>query len=262
MSPEAEAAVAEFAADCGTDSHQMQNSCETFLQRYLRDFPAEQELLIAALRVGVPKRIAAVEDFTNYDDFLSDLATKFEKAVHTDTEAAKWTVGAWAYVLGRPAGYAGPEQLENDGKVYHDPTPNKYEGAVQAVMAMIVVAGGFLGSALGVGLPPLVMLAVDYEVDRAHGLLNPGDGGITLAMVLFFLMIMFAAGVVGALGALAGWMVGKGDDRPWTGFGVAFGTGFTTGLLLLFFFSIVIKPFVLFGTLFGAVYKCAARGGH
>jgi hypothetical protein len=261
MTEAAEAAVSEFAADCGADIFKMKNSCETYLQQYLRDHPVEQELMIAGLRVGIPDRIARVDDFAGYDDFLSELAVKFERAASTDAAAAKWTVGAWAFALGRPVGYVPEEKRSDLGRVYDDPAPARFNGAVKTVMIGIVMAGGFLGGTIALCLFPLIDLLVDFNYDT----LDKPEGEYSLPLFVICLLLGLVNGVLCALAALGGWLYGRGNEYPWNAFGVAFGASFP-GFWLYMFVGIClplpVKLILYWASIFLAVYKTAARGGR
>jgi hypothetical protein len=263
FSPEAEDAFAEFAADCGREAYKTPSACETYLNQYLEKYPTELELLIAALRVGVPKRIAAQDARVGYDDFLSQLADKFAAAAHTDREAATWAVGAWAFAVGKPVGFVGGAADPTAGRVYEDAGPPPNERLVRRAMAMIVTAGGFLGGAVGAALLPVLVMASDvaaaYHSRGTHVMSAEMTQDVTVLLVLG---LMVGAGLIAALGAMAGWWMGQGEERPWATFGVAFGTALTTTMFLLFCLTPILKPVILFGAVFGATYKSAARGGR
>lgn len=263
IDPKAEEAFAEFIERCGTDSWKIPSSCETFLTQYLAKFPAELELLVAALRVGVAKRIAGQDARVGYDDFLSQLADKFATAAGTDREAATWVVGAWAFGVGKPVGYAPPEEKPAAGRRYDPEGSPPDDKFVYRVMTLIVVGGGALGAAIGAACLPIILMATDVAVDHyKNGMYFRQSAMSDGATLLLVLAMMVGAAAVGALGAWAGWYMGSGAENPWASFGVACGAAFTTTVLLVFFVTAVLKPVVLFGAVFGATFKSAARGGR
>lgn len=268
LNRKAEAAIVAFAADCGRDVWKMQAACETYLGQYLADYPVEMELLIAALRVGVPKRIAAQDARVGYDDFLAQLAEKFAAAAHTDREAAGWAVGAWATVLGKPAGYRPPEdEPPAAGRVYVDDfQPKGGEGFLKFMMAAIVTAGGFLGGVAGGAMLPLVMLATEVATEYhtkggpMAGKDRVGNYSNAVTGLAIFLAMVVVGGASG-LGALGGWLLGRGAERPWATFGTAFMTALGSNLVVMFCLGPFFGAPIQFAIVFGSTFRSAARGG-
>jgi hypothetical protein len=233
----AEDAFAEFVADCGTEAHAMPATCQTYLEQYMAQHPEERDLLLAGLQVGVPRHILKHDGGVGYDDHLSQIAEKFVGAAGIAPEEAKWAVGAWAYAVGRPVGWECTKD-DNLGRVY---TEAPRESLVaKSLITAIVVSGGFLGA-----IVPAVAFAVMFSFGH----------------VGMFLLILLGTCLWCAGAAWGGWWFGRGNEYPWGGFAVAFGAAFTTGCILVFVLSPLIKPFVLFSAVFGACYKTAARGG-
>ncbi|MGL4421608.1 MAG: hypothetical protein ACRCZF_13150 [Gemmataceae bacterium] len=257
MTPEAEEAIAEFARDCGPDIWKMRQSCETYLHNYLVKFPVEHELMLAALTLGVPERIVRFGDSDGYDAFLGELAEKFEHAAHTDAEAAKWTVGAWAFSLGKPLGYVKVE-LENDGKVYAAALDPKKVRLEQNLMTLIVIGGGGIGGICAVLTLPVLFLLVDLTHDGVDYL----NSELGVGLAIFLLMMALFDGVVAAFASFVGWYMGRGDRKPWASASAAFGTAFGTSMVLTMLGSLFLRPIFLFASVFTVVYKTSARGGH
>lgn len=262
MTPEAENAVAEFAADCGADIYQMTQSCETYLQQYLANFPAEQELMIAALRVGVPTRIAAHDARAGYDDFLSELGEKFAEAAHTDADAAKWTVGAWAFALGKPVGYVPPELRADGGRVYRDARPDKYAAVGDALVTGIAVSGAFIGGFLAFALMPVLWLAVDVHFALMEDHLAEDEVKAHMPSMIVCTIAGLVNGVLATAAAYGGWRYGRGDSRPWQTFGATLGTSLFSAwmYMLIVFIPLPITFIFYYASIFMVTFKTAARG--
>jgi hypothetical protein len=144
----------------------------------------------------------------------------------------------------------------------HKPDPTK-EKTAQIVMALIAGAGGFLGTALGAGLAALAMLITDAAVDDPRAAAQMGEARpASFAVVAFAILIkMGIAGCASGVAATLGWLWGKGDAKPWAGFAAAFGTGFGLALIFLSFSDSLIRMAIIAGSVFGASFTTAARGG-
>jgi hypothetical protein len=262
LSPDAYPALKRMLKACGKTAFRMPTSCELFLRQYLAHFPAERDLLIAALRRGVPDKVAAHTGRDGYDAFLGDLAAGLARDGGLDGPQAKWTVEAWATGLGRPPGYVAPPVK---ARVVEPPPDHDQPGAadttVRRVMAGIAAAGGFLGGLLGNGGPLLVLLLTDVAVDARYNGEAVEAGEVALFVLVAVAMI--GGGVCGAAGAFGGWMFGRGDERPWGGFAAACGAAFGTGCLLFFCVGPGLITAVAMGcSAFGAAFTAASRGGH
>ncbi|MDB5307944.1 MAG: hypothetical protein JWO38_2146, partial [Gemmataceae bacterium] len=83
------------------------------------------------------------------------------------------------------------------------------------------------------------------------------------AAALVLVVKMGIAGVAGGVAAGLGWMWGKkGDNKPWAGFAAAFGAGVMMAVILLSFSSSLVRLVLVAGSVFGATFTTAARGGH
>jgi hypothetical protein len=233
----AEDAFAEFVTDCGPEAHAMPATCQTYLEQYMANFPEERDLLLAGLQVGVPRHILKHDGGVGYDDYLSTIADKFVGAAGISADEAKWTVGAWAYAVGRPVG----TEIVKDsdlGRMYSEAPKHDYVASY--IITAIVVAGGFFG-----GFIPGCFYAGFFS----------GGNPAAFGLILLGTCLWTSAAAYG------GWWFGRGNEYPWGGFAVAFGAALSTGLILAFVLHPFIKPFVLFSAVFGAVYKTANRAG-
>lgn len=262
LSPDAYPALKRMLKACGKTAFRMPSSCELFVRQYLAHFPAERDLLVAALRRGVPEKVAAHSGRDGYDAFLGGLAADLARDTGLDGPRAKWAVEAWATGIGRPPGYAAPPVTP---RVVEPPPgfdkPRVADRTVRRVMAGVAAAGGFLGGLLGNGGGLLVLLVTDVAVDASFSGESVGMGEVALFLVVAFLMVV--GGVCGAAGAFAGWMYGRGDERPWGGFAAACGAAFGTGCLLFFCVGPGLITALAMGcSAFGAAFTAASRGGH
>lgn len=255
MNAAAEDAFAEFVADCGNDAYAIPASCITYLNQYMVKFPAERDLLLAGLQVGVPRHIMKHDGGVGYDDHLSQIADKFVAAADITPAEAQWAVGAWAYAVGRPVGFV-LEKDENLGRVYADDRP-KSQAVANTIITAIVVSGGFFGGLFAGFIFALFAAAGAAASSAASGYQPKAEDTVGLVLMMTLGIALLCAGA-----AWGGWWFGHGSNAPWRGFAVSFGTSFTTILILIFVLSIFVKPFVLFGAVFGACYKTAARGGQ
>jgi hypothetical protein len=262
LSPDAYPAFKRMLKACGKTAFRMPTSCELFLRQYLAQFPTELGLLTAALRRGVPEKITAHNGRDGYDELLNAAATVLAREAGVGHLQAKWAVEAWATGLGRPPGYVAPPVKARvvEPPPDHD-QPGVADKTVRRVMAGIAAAGGCLGGLLGNGGPLLVLLFTDVAVDAKYN----GEAVEAGEMVLFVLvaLAMVGGGVCGAVGAFAGWMFGRGDEGPWSGFAAACGAAFGTGCLLFFCVGPGLITAVAMGcSAFGAAFTAASRGGH
>src|SRR5262245_29661433 len=170
MRPEAQKALAALIHEHGKAIVRMPSSCQMFMSLRLAPFPEERELLIQALRLGIPDRILAEAGTPDYEVKLAALAGDLAVATGVAPGEAQAAVLPWTEALDRHLDYK--KQPEED-RLYPPeeapPDPGK-EQAVQVVMSLIAAAGGFLGTALGSGAVLIVLLITDAAV---------GDGGPT-----------------------------------------------------------------------------------
>ncbi len=267
MNPDALTELTELIRDCGPSILQMHSSCEIYLQQYVGKFPVEHELLVAAFRVGVAERIDQFKASSgNYEHFLTDLKAKFADAVHTDAEAAEWTIDAWASALGKPPGRAVTPIVDTKRYPGDNVAPDPLADYEQTLMTLIVCAGGFLGGFCATVVFPLVFLLTDFALTvNKKGMNSDSLKDFTdLPIFVVFVILGIGIGIVGALAALTGWKLGGGNERPWATFSITFGTAFvgTFCVGLLMCLPLLVKPVVYFCTVFGTTYTSAARGGH
>lgn len=262
VNPDAYPAFKRMLKACGRTSFRMPTSCELFLRQYLAKFPAELDLLAAALRRGVPERVYQHSGREGYDAFLADQAAALARDAGLAEPQARWAVEAWATALGRPPGFVAPPVVP---RVLEPPPeharPGVSDKTVRRVMAGIAAAGGFLGGLLGNGGGLLVILVSGAAVDAQQA--GEGVGAGEVVLIVAVVLMMLAGGVCGGLGAFAGWMFGRGDDRPWAGFAASGGAAFGTGCVLFFFTCP--GPLVAGAigvSAFGAAFTAASRGGH
>ena len=265
MRPEASQALSDLIDQYGSSIIQMPSSCQLFLASKLAAYPEEKSVLSQALSRGVPGQILEHAGKAGYEQKLEGLARDLSTATGIDSKEASEAVTAWAHALNRPVGY---ERKVRPDRVYPEdlnPRP-KSDAALKLVMTLIAAAGGFLGSAIGAGTLMGVMLFTDVVVDDAWGAeatqhlggAKPPIGVMVLALAIK----MAIAGVAGGIAAAFGWYCGRGDDKPWAGFGAAFVTGFTVAAICMRFSMSIGSLVVVAGAVFGATFTAAARGGY
>jgi len=264
MRPEARQALAQFIHEYGESIIKMTSSCQMFMSVKLAEYPGEKDLLIDALRRGIPERILQHAGSDDYTTRLASMSHEFAKVREIDPEVAGEVVTAWAEVLNRPVGY---KKGAVPDRVYREQAPPdpKQEQQIKLVMALIAGAGGFLGTAIGAGLAGATMLVTEVAVGDTRGSsvkYAAGAHGTALTVVALAIAIkMGIAGVAGGFAAVGGWLMGSGDQRPWAGFAAAFGTGFSLAMIFLSYSSSLIRIVGIAVAVFGATFTIAARGG-
>ncbi len=245
-------------AEAGATVYRMPTSCDFLLKRDLAAFPKERELLSLAMHRGVPEAAAKT------DADLARLAADFAAATDTAPDEALWAVNAWAATVG-PSPSAAPKP-----KARRRSDAISVSGrAERRIMAGIAALGGLLGGGVGNGaLLYLLGFAdggqVKYRVQSGGTQGAWTDGSLSPALVALFVGLSVGLGALfGAAGAALGWWMGRGNERPWAGFGAAWGAGMGTGSLFLFITGPGPITAALIGvTTFGATYTAAARGGR
>jgi hypothetical protein len=263
MRPEACQALAELIQEYGKSIVRMPSSCQMYMAVKLANYRDELVLLSDSLRWGIPEQILQHAGTDEYEAQLARLGEEFAAARGLDRAVAAETVTAWATALNRPPGYrpaAVPDRLYPDE---HKPDPAK-EKTAQMLMALIAGAGGFLGTALGAGLAGLALLITDAAVGDPRAATQMGEARpAPFAVIAFAILIkMGIAGCASGVAATLGWLWGKGDAKPWAGFAAAFGTGFGLALIFLSFSDSLIRMAIIAGSVFGAAFTTASRGGR
>lgn len=267
MTDDARTAFISMVRDCGNDIVRMQASFEMYLNQYMVDYPEEKKLLLDAFRVGIPEKILQHAGDQGYDKYLQNLGPRFAEAGRRPVEEAAWGVETWALALNRTADYVAPvvqERVYLDDLIPEESEAKKF--ATGTAMAVIVSSGGALGAGLASLVWPLAMTAMGLSA-QIYVSSQETPVKTDAEQILAIAIIFFMSAMVGGLGALGGWLFGRGSELPWSGFSVAFFTAMTmffiigaVGIPLVP--GIIWKPVVLFGCVFGSVYKTAARGGN
>jgi hypothetical protein len=262
MRPEACQALAELIQEYGKSIIRMPSSCQMYMNAKLADYREELVLLSDSLRRGIPEQILQHAGTDEYEAQLARLGEEFAAARGIDRAVASETVTAWATALNRPPGYrptAAPDRVYPEE---HKPDPAK-EKTAQFLMALIAGAGGFLGTALGAGVAGLALLITDAAVDDPRTAAQMGEARPVAHAVIAvaILLKMGIAGCASGVAATLGWLFGKGDAKPWAGFAAAFGSGFGLALIFLSFSGSLIRMAIIAGSVFGASFTTASRGG-
>jgi hypothetical protein len=234
-------------------------SCEMFVRQETAEFPQETNLLVAGLRHGVTESLLQYRPTEPWDPLAGELQQRLRKQAGLTPEEGEWVVDAWARALGRhPEAAAVADEVR---PAVVTPRTTVSSGTIHAAMTLIVAAGGASGGALGSMLVPGILLVTSAATAMPHT--EYLGSGMEKWLIVTIALLIYAGigGIGGAIGAALGWRYGKGDTRPWTGFGAAFGAAFTTSALTGWFCGIFGWFFgSLFGA-FGAATTCARRGG-
>jgi hypothetical protein len=258
MRPDARESLAGLIDEYGKSIVRTPTSCRLYLAARLAAFPGERDLLAAALGLGIPERILQHAGTDAYEAELAGMARELSDAAGAEPPEAAEAVTAWAEALHRPVGYQKPAVPD---RVYPAEGPDPAEERrVRRLMALIAAAGGFLGTALGAGAVVTVFAITDATVGGPRILrFQPTDAG---ARVLAVVVKVLVCGAAGGLAAAAGWAWGKGDERPWAGFAASFGAGLAMALLLLSYVWSAPRLLTVAGSVFGAAFTAASRGGY
>ncbi|QEL21089.1 EscU/YscU/HrcU family type III secretion system export apparatus switch protein [Limnoglobus roseus] len=259
----------ELIKDCGADVIRMPSSCRVYLGRYLANHPDEADLLVAVLQDGIPGRLMAYEA-VGYTDFLKAQTEEF--AAKHSPEDARWAVDTWAMALGRPRGFRYVAPDIDPADLYPDPERDKqHDNFVKAAMLFIVGLGGFFGTFMAVALIPIIMWSFEFRLATINGgmvdHMMEQEAANDYAIFLVAFIAAAGFGIVGAAGAVTGWLFAGGEEEPWATSAVASGTAFTCVFFCLFGMFMCCLPPLVFPIIhivcvFGATYKSAARGGN
>jgi hypothetical protein len=257
--PEAWYAFEGMIDTVGRTAFRMPTSCDLYLKQHLADFPKERQLLSAAMQQNIPGTI--LEDSVNgaIEPVLARLTREFAAKQKCSPEEAKWAVEAWAVSVKRAPGYVGHLEVLNRKPVAEVPTVSPKEE--RAIMGVIAALGGVFGAMAGNGLPWLFLYISYFAVDKHFS--NREANAKDAVTILALLILMASSSVGGGIGAMLGWWMGRGNERPWAAFAAAFGAAFGTGCIysMLFgpnWFATIPMGFAAFG----AAYTSAARGGY
>jgi len=262
MRPEACQALTDLIQEYGKSIIRMPSSCQMCMAVKLANYSDELALLSDGLRQGIPEKILQHAGTDEYDNQLVRLGEEFAAARGIDPVVAAEAVTAWATALNRPPGYRREAVPDREYPDEHKPDPAK-EKTARMLMAIIAGAGGFLGTALGAGLAGLAMLITDVAVDDPKTAAQMGEARPALQAVIAIAILvkMGIAGCASGVAAFFGWLCGKGDAKPWAGFAASFGAGFSLALIFLSFSGSLIRIGIIAGSVFGASFTTAARGG-
>ena len=258
--PDARRAFRAMIKSAGTTLHLMPTSCELYVRQHLGPFEPERLALVEALRRGVPGRIAKHAG-GNYDDFLKGEADSLAKAAGLTPGAAWGAVECWALGVGRPAGSSPSRPVARSLEI-DEPKPTGPSDSVRLVMNLIATAGGFTGGFLGNGVAFLTLLGGFLAVD-ASGPDGKGPGTEHAVALLAIVIGMLIGGVAGAIGSGLGWLMGRGDEKPWAGFAAGAGAAFGAGLIMSAIRGAgLVTAIAIMIAAFGATYKAASSGGY
>ena len=249
---EARAIFVELMREIGKAAFHTPMTFNLYLRQRLADHDAERVLLSRGLEHGVPDSLLkfACGDFAGH---VQVVANRFAIAAAVDATTAYWVCEAWAAALGRPLDYVPPPPALQ----WPDPTKLAIsDKSVRWVMALLVGFGGFLGSAIGGAVVPALALgAFSVYQTEAEAAKN---GSLWTALAIYMIRRLVYSVIVGA-SATAAWLLGRGDEWPWGGFGAAFGAAFGAQMLRL---NTAIGLAAGVMATFGATYTFAVSAGQ
>jgi hypothetical protein len=259
---EAEAAFADLIKASGKTIHTTPTSCELYIRQYLGAFEAERNALIEALRRGVPDRIVKHPSGggEEYEEFLKGEAAILVKDANLAAGTAGGAVKCWAAGVGRPIGGPAQRVVARSLEVKNQKAETA-DDTLRALMAAISGAGGVVGGFFGNGVVFLILLVSTIRIEPSE----PDTADIETAQALalgIVLTTMIIGSVAGGLGGFLGWLMGRGDERPWIGFVSTCGTAFLAGAISGRFSPGLASAVVTMIAAFGASYTAASSGGY
>ena len=257
--PAATAAFHDMVKAAGTTVYRMPSSAGLYVRQYLGKFEPERDAALEALKRGIPERIAQFAGKDGYEEFLKDETDKMVADAGLEAGLARGAVECWAAGVGRRL-VAAPPPARTVPAERADKTAPAVSGAVKTVMTAIAAAGGFAGGFVATGLIPLLKLYADV----GSGPMVAGAGENVEAFLLFATAFNGTiGGMFGAVGAGTGWVVGRGDDKPWVGFMAAFGGAVAFGGTVAALFGAGLIAYVVVAVFAcGAALRAASSGGH
>lgn len=260
---EAQDAFRRMIKTAGVTIYRMPTSCELYIRQHLGEYEPERLALVEALRRGVPERIVQFEGGAEeYNQFLLGEARKLASSAKLLDGAAWGAVECWAAGVGRPVGSEAP--TTSAVRALETPEQKKVvaDDNLRLVMGLIAAAGGFLGGFLGNGLSFLLILVGVTAVD-ASGPNGKAPGAEHALAFLAVFVGMLTGGIAGGLGGLSGWLMGRGDQRPWVAFSACFGAALTTGAVVSALRGAGwTSAILIIGASFTAAYTSASSGGY
>ncbi|MFL5342626.1 MAG: hypothetical protein ACJ8F7_21035 [Gemmataceae bacterium] len=240
-------------------------SCELFVRQECGAYPQESQLLVEALRQGVPAELLGYSPDQHWPKLAESLQARLHARAKIGATEGTWAVETWARVLGRhPDAYQDAAEVlavEPGIRVTGGGTVSK--STLRHAMTMIAALGGGLGAGIGSAIVPGILLAtsIAYKVPMFDTYMK-GPIRNPWTMVVLAMLVIGAIGAFGGgLGAGLGWRYGKGDRAPWTAFSAAFGASFTAAALGGYFCGVFGWFFCSFFAGFGAASTVARRGG-
>jgi len=263
MNDHAREALSRVISTYGPSICHTPRSAEMFVLQECGAFPQESRALVEALRLGVAEDLLGYKLDQPWQPMADGLCHRLQSRARLSAADSAWTVDAWARVLARHPDMwkAAPSVLAVSRYV---PKDNVNESTLRAAMTGIVAVGGGLGGAVGAAMVPAVLMITSaaYKFPIMADSMRGSKPNVWMFVALALLVIGLIGGIGSALGAALGWMYGKGDAAPWTGFSTAFGAAFTATAIGGYFCGIAGWFFCGFFSAFGAATAVARRGGY
>ncbi|MCX7700675.1 MAG: hypothetical protein N2039_07340 [Gemmataceae bacterium] len=217
---EACAALQQVIQQYGPGIHQVPRSCELLIQQACGTFPQESQVLIEALRDGVPGDLDQYRpEEESWEAVAEALAYRLSRRGMAADEG-RWAVETWAKALSRHPENFAPHQPEpwnatspatgqasGIGDTGGD-SGNSGDSADRLLRLLIASGGGALGGFLGSAIYPTSILINEVAMRMPHVLsikraFSMRD--VWTAAVFVWLLFALGGAVFGAIGAAVGW---------------------------------------------------------
>ncbi len=227
MNDAARDALADLIYQYGGGIHQVPRSCELLIQQACRSYPRESQLLIEALRDGIPNDLNQYRPVEESWDAVVDALTHRLRHRGLAEDEGRWAVETWARVLFRhPENYAEtpplalPETTRSEPEAAPDP-------AERLLRLIVSAGGGALGGFVGAALYPLSILVTEVPMRVPYVLtIKRAFAMRETHVAAVFVALLFALGgaCCGAFGSTVAWKFARGERRLLVSF-VASGVG-------------------------------------
>lgn len=261
MNEEARVALGRVIQNFGAGICQTPRSCELMLRQECGMYPEESRLLVEALRHGVASEVMRYSPARPWTEFSGEMSKVLQTRAGLTEPEGSWAIESWAYALG-----CHPQVWESAPVVRAASERETVSMTTfKTAMATIVGAGGGFGGLLGTIVLPGVILITTASFAELPFMEGAGRGSkndLWMFIALALLLLGAVGFVCGSVGSALGWLYGKGDRVPWTGFAAAFGGAFMASALGGYFCGVFGSAFGSFLGGFGAATTCARRGGY
>jgi hypothetical protein len=174
-------------------------TCEIFLQQQFEEYPAERQLLVEALRLGIVARLLEPTDGLPYVAVAAPLIRELVEGANASAENARWAVDSWALALGKHPDTAPPPPAPPVEEAEEEPALSAM--ANSKIWPLLIVG---LGGSLGAILATVIFTFLIYTLVSSPHVIAGRAGAIALVVGL---VLAVTGGIGGAIGGAGGWLL-------------------------------------------------------